>query len=36
MKKQSDLINDDWTQRYSELRLGRDFDLAPVAPTPAS
>lgn len=36
MKRQSDRINDDWTQRYSELRLGRDFDLSPVAPTPAS
>jgi LPS sulfotransferase NodH len=30
MKKQSDKINDDWTRRYSELRLGRDFDLDPV------
>jgi trehalose 2-sulfotransferase len=30
MKKQSDKINDDWTKRYSELRLGRDFDLFPV------
>ncbi|HEU4599671.1 MAG TPA: Stf0 family sulfotransferase, partial [Solirubrobacterales bacterium] len=30
MKKQSDRINDDWTRRYSELRLGRDFDLHPV------
>ena len=36
MKRQSDRINDDWAQRYSELRLGRDFDLSPVAPTPAS
>ena len=35
MKKQSDQINDDWTKRYSDLRLGRDFDLAPVA-TPAT
>ena len=33
MKKQSDSINDDWTKRYSELRLGRDFDLSPVAAT---
>jgi LPS sulfotransferase NodH len=33
MKKQSDRINDDWTKRYSELRLGRDFDLSPVATT---
>jgi LPS sulfotransferase NodH len=30
MKKQSDKINDDWTHRYSELRLGRDFDLVPA------
>jgi hypothetical protein len=30
MKKQSDKINDDWTRRYSELRLGRDFDLVPA------
>jgi trehalose 2-sulfotransferase len=30
MKRQSDRINDDWTKRYSELRLGRDFDLDPV------
>ncbi len=30
MKRQSDRINDDWTKRYSELRLGTDFDLVPV------
>jgi LPS sulfotransferase NodH len=30
MKRQSDQINDDWTKRYSELRLGRDFDLVPT------
>jgi trehalose 2-sulfotransferase len=30
MKKQSDKINDDWTRRYCELRLGRDFDLVPT------
>jgi LPS sulfotransferase NodH len=30
MKKQSDRINDDWTRRYSELRLGTDFDLVPA------
>ena len=30
MKRQSDRINDDWTRRYSELRLGRDFDLVPT------
>ncbi len=31
MKRQSDRINDDWVRRYSELRLGSDFDLVPVA-----
>ncbi|MBS1894175.1 MAG: hypothetical protein JST59_22980, partial [Actinobacteria bacterium] len=31
MKKQSDSVNDDWTKRYSELRLGTEFDLVPVA-----
>ena len=35
MKKQSDLVNDDWTKRYSDLRLGRDLDLVPVAQKPA-
>jgi len=30
MKKQSDGINDDWAKRFSELRLGRDFDLEPA------
>jgi len=30
MKRQSDRINDDWVARYSELRLGTDFDLIPV------
>lgn len=30
MKRQSDRINDDWTKRYCELRLGADFDLVPV------
>jgi LPS sulfotransferase NodH len=30
MKKQSDSVNDDWTRRYSELRLGTEFDLVPV------
>jgi trehalose 2-sulfotransferase len=31
MKRQSDRVNDDWVRRYSELRLGTDFDLVPVA-----
>ncbi|MDX6589930.1 MAG: trehalose 2-sulfotransferase [Solirubrobacterales bacterium] len=30
MKRQSDRVNDDWVRRYSELRLGRDFDLVPA------
>ncbi len=30
MKRQSDSINDDWVKRYSELRLGTDFDLVPA------
>jgi trehalose 2-sulfotransferase len=30
MKRQSDRINDDWVRRYSELRLGTDFDLVPT------
>jgi LPS sulfotransferase NodH len=30
MKRQSDLVNDDWVKRYSELRLGADFDLVPT------
>jgi hypothetical protein len=29
-QKQSDDFNDDWTRRYSELRLGTEFDLVPV------
>jgi LPS sulfotransferase NodH len=31
MKRQSDNVNDDWARRYSELRLGGDFDLVPVS-----
>src|SRR6476661_4701060 len=34
MKRQSDNVNDDWVRRYSELRLGTEFDLVPV-PTEA-
>ena len=30
MKRQSDRVNDDWTRRYSELRLGSAFDLVPT------
>ena len=32
MKRQSDNVNDDWVKRYSELRLGTDFDLVPAQP----
>jgi len=30
MKKQSDGINDDWSRRYSDIRLGAEFDLVPT------
>ncbi len=30
MKSQSDRINDDWARRFSELRLGTEFDLVPA------
>ncbi len=30
MKRQSDRVNDDWVRRYSELRLGTEFDLVPT------
>ena len=36
MVRQSDGLNDDWTRRYSELRLGTEFDLVPAVPDPAS
>lgn len=29
-KKQSDGINDDWSRRYSDIRLGAEFDLVPT------
>ncbi len=35
MLSQSDGINDDWARRYSELRLGTEFDLVPAVPEPA-
>ena len=34
MKRQSDSVNDDWVKRYSELRLGTEFDLVPVKARP--
>jgi LPS sulfotransferase NodH len=30
MKRQSDEVNDDWARRFSELRLGTEFDLVPT------
>ncbi|HXS48132.1 MAG TPA: Stf0 family sulfotransferase [Solirubrobacterales bacterium] len=35
MKRQSDGLNDDWVRRYSELRLGTEFDLVPTIPEAA-
>jgi LPS sulfotransferase NodH len=35
MRPQSDELNDDWTRRYSEIKLGTEFDLAPATPQPA-
>ncbi len=35
IKRQSDGLNDDWARRYSELRLGTDFDLVPAVPDSA-
>jgi len=34
MRSQSDGITDDWARRYSELRLGTEFDLVPAVPDP--
>ena len=34
MRRQSDGINDDWVRRFSELRLGTEFDLVPAVPLP--
>jgi trehalose 2-sulfotransferase len=31
MRSQTDNLNDDWARRYSELRLGTEFDLVPAA-----
>jgi trehalose 2-sulfotransferase len=35
MRKQSDGINDDWTRRYADLKLGTEFDLVPTVPESA-
>ena len=35
MKRQSDVLNDDWARRYSELRLGTELDLVPAVPDQA-
>jgi LPS sulfotransferase NodH len=34
MRKQSDGISDDWVRRFSELRLGTEFDLVPAVAKP--
>lgn len=36
MRRQSDGINDDWARRFSELRLGTEFDLVPAVPEAAA
>ena len=36
MKSQTDGLNDDWARRYSELRLGTEFDLVPSVPEPVT
>jgi LPS sulfotransferase NodH len=36
MRRQSDGINDDWVRRFSELRLGTEFDLVPAVPRPVA
>ena len=30
LKRQSDAVNDDWVRRYSEIKLGAEFDLTPA------
>jgi LPS sulfotransferase NodH len=36
MRRQSDGVNDDWVRRFSELRLGTEFDLMPAVPRPVA
>jgi len=36
MQRQSDALNDDWVRRFSELRLGTEFDLVPAVPAHTS
>ncbi len=31
LKRQSDAVNDDWVRRYSDIKLGAEFDLTPAA-----
>jgi LPS sulfotransferase NodH len=31
LRQQSDSVNDDWVKRFSELKLGTEFDLTPAA-----
>lgn len=30
LKRQSDAVNDDWVRRYSDIKLGAEFDLTPA------
>ena len=30
LKRQSDAVNDDWVRRFSDLKLGAEFDLVPA------
>ncbi len=34
LKRQSDAVNDDWVRRYSDIKLGTEFDLTPAAALP--
>jgi LPS sulfotransferase NodH len=35
LKRQSDAVNDNWVGRYSDIKLGTEFDLIPAATSPA-
>lgn len=32
LRRQSDSVNDNWVRRYSDIRLGAEFDLIPSGP----
>ena len=36
LKQQSDSVNDDWVRRYSDIKLGAEFDLIPALVLPSS